>query len=71
MNQSTTSEVKEESNEEEKKSGGSIFDVFRYKEIKEKDIEDFVEELRYQLLESDVSFEVAEKILEDLKENNG
>ncbi|WCM38140.1 signal recognition particle-docking protein FtsY [Sulfolobus islandicus] len=69
MNQSTTSEVKEESNEEEKKSGGSIFDVFRYKEIKEKDIEDFVEELRYQLLESDVSFEVAEKILEDLKEN--
>ncbi|WP_238527879.1 signal recognition particle-docking protein FtsY [Saccharolobus islandicus] len=68
-NQSTTSEVKEESKEEEKKSGGSIFDVFRYKEIKEKDIEDFIEELRYQLLESDVSFEVAEKILEDLKEN--
>ncbi|MCH4814527.1 MAG: signal recognition particle-docking protein FtsY [Saccharolobus sp.] len=69
MNQSTTSEVKEESKEEEKKSGGSIFDVFRYKEIKEKDIEDFIEELRYQLLESDVSFEVTEKILEDLKEN--
>ncbi|WP_238699096.1 signal recognition particle-docking protein FtsY [Saccharolobus sp. E5-1-F] len=67
--QSPTSEVKEKDREEEKKSGGSIFDVFRYKEIKEKDIEDLIEELRYQLLESDVSFEVTEKILEDLKEN--
>ncbi|WP_029552549.1 signal recognition particle-docking protein FtsY [Saccharolobus solfataricus] len=66
--QSVTSEVKEET-KEERKSGGSIFDVFRYREIKEKDIEDFIEELRYQLLESDVSFEVTEKILEDLKEN--
>ncbi|WWQ60067.1 signal recognition particle-docking protein FtsY [Sulfolobus tengchongensis] len=53
----------------EKKSSGSIFDIFKYKEIKEKDVEELIEELRYQLLESDVSYEVTEKILEDLKTN--
>jgi len=51
----------------EERRGLGIFDFLRYKEIKESDIEELIEELRYQLLESDVSFEVTEKILNDLK----
>ncbi|WP_232616551.1 signal recognition particle-docking protein FtsY [Sulfurisphaera tokodaii] len=52
---------------EEKKSRFSFFDFIKYKTIKEEDIQDILEELRYQLLESDVSYEVTEKILDDLK----
>ncbi|MEM3220832.1 MAG: signal recognition particle-docking protein FtsY [Saccharolobus sp.] len=56
-----------EEKKEEKRS--SLLDIFRYREIKESDIEEFIDELRYQLLESDVSYEVTEKILNDLKTN--
>jgi fused signal recognition particle receptor len=47
----------------------NIFNKLRYKEIKEDDISDIVDELRVELLESDVSLEVTDKILEDLKTN--
>ncbi|WP_439655320.1 signal recognition particle receptor subunit alpha [Sulfuracidifex metallicus] len=60
-------DIKGESEKAEGKKKGSFLDVFRYREIKEKDIEDLVEELRYQLLESDVSFDVTEKFLADIK----
>ncbi|MFP3203910.1 MAG: signal recognition particle-docking protein FtsY [Metallosphaera yellowstonensis] len=49
----------------EKKSGFLSF--FRTKEIKEDDISDIIEELRIELLEDDVSLEVTDMILEDLK----
>jgi len=45
----------------------NIFSRLRFKEIKEEDIADLIEELRLELLESDVSMEVTDKILEDLK----
>ncbi|WP_054845579.1 signal recognition particle-docking protein FtsY [Sulfuracidifex tepidarius] len=54
-----------ERKDEKKRTG--FFDIFRYKEIKEKDVEDLIEELRYQLLESDVTYEVTEKLLDDIK----
>ncbi len=57
---------KTETKKEEKKRTG-LFDVFRYKEIKEKDVDDLIEELRYQLMESDVSYDVTEKLLDDIK----
>ncbi|MCY0849623.1 MAG: signal recognition particle-docking protein FtsY [Sulfuracidifex metallicus] len=60
-------DIKGESEKAEEKKKGSFLDVFRYREIKEKDIEDLIEELRYQLLESDVSFDVTEKFLADIK----
>lgn len=63
-------ELKEEVQQKEgKKSRFSFFDAIRFKTIKEKDIIDILEELRYQLLEADVSYEVTEKILDDLKNN--
>jgi signal recognition particle-docking protein FtsY len=63
-------EEKKEEPTKEKGSIGSklnIFNIFRYREIKEDDIDDIIEELRTELLESDVSLEVTDKILEDLK----
>ncbi|BCU70804.1 signal recognition particle-docking protein FtsY [Stygiolobus caldivivus] len=59
--------VEEQKKEEKPKSRFSFFDFLRYKTIKEEDITDLIEEFRYQLLEADVSYEVSEKILEDLK----
>ncbi|AHC51700.1 cell division protein FtsY [Sulfolobus acidocaldarius SUSAZ] len=47
----------------------SFFDFLKYKTIKEDDLNNVIEELRFQLLDSDVSYEVTEKILEDLKNN--
>ncbi|MEM4746508.1 MAG: signal recognition particle-docking protein FtsY [Metallosphaera sp.] len=46
-----------------------LFGFIRYKEIKEEDVSDLIDELRFELLEDDVSLEVTEKILEDLKRN--
>lgn len=58
-------EVEEKPKEKESKSG--FFSFFKYREIKEEDISDLIEELRIELLEDDVSLEVTDKILEDLK----
>ncbi|WP_246263961.1 signal recognition particle-docking protein FtsY [Metallosphaera tengchongensis] len=44
-----------------------ILGFLRYKEIKEDDILDLIEELRVELLEDDVSLEVTDKILDDLR----
>ncbi|AWR97713.1 signal recognition particle-docking protein FtsY [Acidianus sulfidivorans JP7] len=64
----STTEEKQKNQEDQKISSRfNIFNVFRYKELKEDDINDIIEELRYELLESDVSIEVTDKILEDLK----
>uniref|UniRef100_UPI003F7499B5 signal recognition particle-docking protein FtsY n=1 Tax=Sulfurisphaera javensis TaxID=2049879 RepID=UPI003F7499B5 len=65
--QQKTEEKHVEQQEETKRSKFSFFDFIRFKTIKEEDIQDILEELRYQLLESDVSYEVTEKILDDLK----
>ncbi|BCS94134.1 signal recognition particle-docking protein FtsY [Metallosphaera javensis (ex Sakai et al. 2022)] len=58
-------EIKEREEKQEQKSG--LFGFLRYREIKEDDISDLIEELRIELLEDDVSMEVTDKILEDLK----
>ncbi|MCY0859422.1 MAG: signal recognition particle-docking protein FtsY [Sulfolobaceae archaeon] len=52
---------------QEQGGGKGIFDVFRYKTIKEDDINDLIDELRMELLESDVSYEVTQRILDELK----
>jgi len=44
-----------------------MFDFLRFKEVKEDDIDPMLEELRAELLESDVSYAVTEKILDDIK----
>jgi fused signal recognition particle receptor len=58
-------EVEEET--EEEKSG--IFSFVTQKTISEKDIEDILFELEMSLLESDVALEVAEKIINSVKED--
>lgn len=52
---------------EEEKSG--IFSFVTQKTISEKDIEDIIFELEMSLLESDVALEVAEKIINSVKED--
>ncbi|MCQ4349716.1 MAG: signal recognition particle-docking protein FtsY [Sulfolobales archaeon] len=49
---------------EEKRFG--FFDFLRYKTIKEEDLNDLLEELKLELVESDVSFDVTQKIADDL-----
>ncbi len=60
-----TSETPEES--EEEKSG--MFSFVTKKTISEKDIDDILFELEMSLLESDVAMEVAEKIINSVKED--
>ncbi|MGZ7118789.1 MAG: signal recognition particle-docking protein FtsY [Methanobacterium sp.] len=62
--QETPEEIKET---EEEKSG--IFSFVTQKTISEKDIEDILFELEMSLLESDVALEVAEKIINSVKED--
>ncbi|AWS00052.1 signal recognition particle-docking protein FtsY [Metallosphaera hakonensis] len=57
----------EQRSEEPKKEKSGLFDFLRFKEITEDDVSDLIEELRIELLEDDVSMEVTDKILEDLK----
>lgn len=61
----TSKEIEEET--EEEKSG--IFSFVTQKTISEKDIEDILFELEMSLLESDVALEVAEKIINSVKED--
>lgn len=65
--QESQRQVKESETEEKEKKGFSFFDVFRYRTIKEDDISDLIEELKIELIESDVSFEVTEKIADEIK----
>ncbi len=60
-------ESSKEVNEEEEKSG--IFSFVTKKTISEKDIDDILFELEMSLLESDVALEVAEKIINSVKED--
>jgi len=50
------------------KEGSGFLSFFREKKISEKDVEDVLWELEMALLESDVALEVAEKIVEELRE---
>jgi len=60
-------EDKEEEGEGEEKSG--IFSFIKEKTITEKNVEDILWELEMSLLESDVALEVAEKIINSVKED--
>ncbi|MEM0373976.1 MAG: signal recognition particle-docking protein FtsY, partial [Sulfolobales archaeon] len=53
--------------EESKSSHREFLGFLKYKEIEEKDISDILEDLRLQLIESDVSYSVTQKILDDIK----
>lgn len=61
------SEEVEETSPDEEKSG--IFSFVTQKTISEKDIDDILFELEMSLLESDVALEVAEKIINSVKED--
>ncbi|OED30111.1 signal recognition particle-docking protein FtsY [Methanosphaera sp. WGK6] len=72
------SEIKEESEEksdaekETKYDGeekGSRFGFITKKTIKEEDIEEILEELEFSLIEGDVAFDVADRIVEAVKED--
>ncbi len=60
-------ETPEEAEEKEEKSG--MFSFVTKKTISEKDIDDILFELEMSLLESDVAMEVAEKIINSVKED--
>ncbi|HEX3013982.1 MAG TPA: signal recognition particle receptor subunit alpha, partial [Methanobacterium sp.] len=62
-----TLEEPEKGEEEEEKSG--MFSFVTKKTISEKDIDDILFELEMSLLESDVAMEVAEKIINSVKED--
>ncbi len=53
---------------EDEESGGT-FSFITKKTIKEEDIEEILEELEFSLIEGDVAFDVAEKIVESVKED--
>jgi len=66
------SEIKEETEEtpaEEGEEKSSMFSFVTKKTISEKDIDDILFELEMALLESDVALEVAEKIINSVKED--
>ena len=59
---------RKESKKDEEESGG-MFSFITKKTIKEEDIEDILDELFMSLLEGDVAYEVADKIVESVKED--
>ena len=61
-------EIKEPAEEKEEKESG-IFSFVTQKTISENDIDDILFELEMSLLESDVALEVAEKIIQSVKED--
>lgn len=62
-------EAPKEVEEETEKEKSGIFSFVTQKTISEKDIEDILFELEMSLLESDVALEVAEKIINSVKED--
>ncbi|RAP54259.1 MAG: signal recognition particle-docking protein FtsY, partial [Methanosphaera sp. rholeuAM130] len=63
-----TSESPKASVKDESESGG-MFSFITKKTIKEEDIEDILDELFMSLLEGDVAYEVADRIVESVKED--
>ena len=55
--------------EEEEEEKGGFFSFITKKTITEDDIEDILEELEMSLIEGDVAFDVAERIVESVKED--
>ena len=66
--ESAVEEKKEKKAPKEEKSGG-MFSFITQKTITEDDIEDILDELFMSLLEGDVAYEVADKIVESVKED--
>lgn len=62
-------ETPEAAEEEKKEEKSGIFSFVTQKTISEKDIDDILFELEMSLLESDVALEVAEKIINSVKED--
>lgn len=61
-------EEKEDSSKKDEEDSGR-FSFITKKTIKEDDVEDILEELEFSLIEGDVAFDVAEKIVESVKED--
>lgn len=69
----STDETKDEKEDKKPKyddeETGGAFSFITKKTIKEEDIEDILEELEFSLIEGDVAFDVAERIVESVKED--
>lgn len=62
-------ENEEEKNDSENKKKSSLFSFFQEKTISEKDLEDILWELELSLLESDVAINVANVVVESIRED--
>lgn len=67
--ESVSGKKEKEADESGKESKSGIFSFIREKTISEKDLDDLLWELEMSLLESDVALEVAEKIINSVKED--
>lgn len=67
--ESTELEKEEKSEEEEKGEKSGIFSFIREKTISEKDVDDILWELELSLLEGDVAIDVANVVVESVKED--
>ena len=65
----TKEEDKEETEKKGKKKKSGVFSFIREKTISEKDVEDILWELELSLLESDVAIDVANVVVESVKED--
>ena len=63
------SEIEEEKNSEVEEEKGGVFSFFKEKTISEDDVEDILWELEIGLLEGDVAIEVANEIVESVKDD--
>ncbi|MGN1363320.1 MAG: signal recognition particle-docking protein FtsY [Methanobrevibacter sp.] len=62
-------EIEEEKNSEVEEEKGGVFSFFKEKTISEDDVEDILWELEISLLEGDVAIEVANEIVESVKDD--
>ena len=67
--ETTKKEEKEKTPKYEDEEKGGAFSFITKKTIKEEDIEEILEELEFSLIEGDVAFDVAERIVESVKED--
>lgn len=65
----TKDETKEKKPKYDDEESGGTFSFITKKTIKEEDIEEILEELEFSLIEGDVAFDVAERIVESVKED--
>lgn len=68
-NKEASSNQKDEKEEDKSDDDSGRFSFITKKTIKEEDIEDILEELEFSLIEGDVAFDVAERIVESVKED--